>query len=80
MNQVFLIPKEGVLVRDSHGQTHIPAEGAYRMMNSYYDRRVRDGDLIMRESGSPSAPPASIEKPDGEKAGSEKTASRKGDK
>lgn len=57
MKQRFYIPKEGTLVRNHDGRGHMPAEGAVRMQNAYYDRRVKDGDLIVRDE-TPAAPEA----------------------
>lgn len=46
---IFVVPKEGVKVRDEHGQSHIPPEGDTRILTTYYNRRIGDGDLIIRE-------------------------------
>lgn len=62
MNQRFYIPKKDVLVRNHDGRGHIPAEGAFRMQNQYYDRRVKDGDLIIREDAARAAEPAKNQK------------------
>lgn len=45
----LLIPKTGVKVRDPITGAHLPPEGAVRSMNSYYNRRINDGDLEIRE-------------------------------
>lgn len=57
MKHRFYIPKEGVQIRNHDGRGFIPAEGAVRMQSQYYDRRVKDGDLIVRDE-----PLAPIEK------------------
>lgn len=49
MKQRFYIPKSGVLIRNHDGRGHLPPEGAVRMQNQYYDRRVKDGDLSVRD-------------------------------
>lgn len=49
MNQRFYIPKEGVKIRNHDGRGHLPPGGALRMQSQYYDRRVKDGDLIVRD-------------------------------
>lgn len=45
----LLVPREGVKVRDPKTGAHLPPEGAVRSMNTYYDRRIKDGDLEARE-------------------------------
>ncbi len=60
MKQIFYIPKEGVLIRNHDGRGHLPPEGALRMQNQYYDRRVKDGDLIVRDEGTPAQPAPEI--------------------
>lgn len=55
MKQRFYIPKAGVQIRNHDGRGFIPAEGAVRMQSAYYDRRVKDGDLVMR--GEQEMPP-----------------------
>lgn len=72
MKKVFLIPKDGVKVRDPDTGLHMPEEGGERMLNTYYNRRIADGDLIVRDSGSPTAPPAVIENKEGERSKSSK--------
>lgn len=54
---VFLIPREGVKIREEHGLGHFPAEGDTRMITSYLNRRIKDGDLLVREN-SPMPGPA----------------------
>lgn len=55
MKTVFLVPREGVKVRDPATGFHLPTEGADRQINSYYNRRIADGDLIIRKGGKPKA-------------------------
>lgn len=45
----LLVPRKGVLVRDPETRVHLPAEGAVRMVTSYYNRRIADGDLEARD-------------------------------
>lgn len=49
MDKVFLIPRQGVLVRNPAklGKPIIKAEGEFLRMDSYLMRRVRDGDLVI---------------------------------
>lgn len=70
MKQRFYIPKEGVLIRNHDGRGHLPAEGAFRMQSQYYDRRVKDGDLAVRDK----EPPVKIDTPAAPRGG------KKGDK
>ena len=45
----LMIPKKGVKVRDPDSGQHLPEEGAVRAVSSYYNRRVADGDLEIRD-------------------------------
>lgn len=58
MKTVFIIPREGVKIRNHDGRGHVPAEGVMRQLNSYYDRRIKDGDLLVRDEPSKPAAPA----------------------
>lgn len=69
MKQLFYIPKEGVQVRNHDGRGHVPAEGAFRMQNQYYDRRVKDGDLMIREAEEASKPQVAADSAADEKKG-----------
>lgn len=64
----LLVPKQGVKVRDPNTGLHLPPEGATRSLNSYYDRRIKDGDLEVREVAIEKA----IVKPANNKKGGEK--------
>jgi len=70
MEKKLIIPKKGVKVRDPQTGQHIPVEGAVRSLNSYFDRRIKDGDLEVRDvpKASPRATTA------------KKTAQKDGDK
>ena len=77
MKQAFLIPRKGLNVRDEHGLSHVPAGGDLRNLTTYYNRRIKDGDLIVRE-GNPTeiiaGPPAEVVPPADEKTADEKAA------
>lgn len=45
-DQLYVIPKDGLLVRDPKTAQPLPAEGAYKPRHSYWLRRLRDGDVI----------------------------------
>lgn len=49
MEKKLVIPKKGVKVRDPQTGQHLPEEGAVRSLNTYYDRRIKDGDLEVRD-------------------------------
>lgn len=49
MEKKLVIPKKGVKVRDPQTGQHIPVEGAVRSLNTYFDRRIKDGDLEVRD-------------------------------
>lgn len=48
MKTVYVIPREGVKVRAEHGKAHIPAGGENMMLTTYIQRRISDGDLVVR--------------------------------
>lgn len=41
----LMVPKKGVKVRDPETGHHLPETGAVKTVNTYFDRRVKDGDL-----------------------------------
>lgn len=47
MNNKFLIPREGVKVRDPITGLHLRKDGEMRLLTTYYNRRIADGDLIV---------------------------------
>lgn len=49
MEKKLVIPKKGVKVRDEISGQHLPETGAARVITSYYDRRIKDGDLDVRD-------------------------------
>jgi len=67
MKQVFVIPRDGVKVRAEHGNSHIPAGGSNMMLTSYIQRRISDGDLVVREEKTPASAPTI--KPQNQKKG-----------
>ena len=70
MKKAWLIPCEGRLVPDLKGN-HLPPEGAECELNSYYRRRLTDGDV---RKGRKPAP----EKTAGGKGGNNQPAKRSG--
>jgi hypothetical protein len=50
----------GTVIRDPHTRRHIPDEGAKVPRNSYWLRRLRDGDVVLVE---PAPPPTGLEPP-----------------
>lgn len=52
----LLVPKKDVKVRDPITGEHLPPQGAMRNITSYYDRRIKDGDLEVREAEVVQAP------------------------
>ena len=58
MEKKLVIPKKGVKVRDPQTGQHLPEEGAVRALNTYYDRRIKDGDLEVRDIPKSDSKPA----------------------
>lgn len=46
MEQKYLKPKNGLLVRLEDGMGYVDAEGQLLPLTAYYRRRLADGDLI----------------------------------
>ena len=67
MKTVYVIPREGVKVRAEHGKAHIPAGGENMMLTSYVQRRISDGDLVVRAEKE--TPAEKIGKPQNQKKG-----------
>lgn len=61
MNQKFLKPVNGLVVRDPESKEILPVDGSVVAMNSYWRRRVQDGSVT--EVSDVSAPAIKIEKP-----------------
>lgn len=53
---MYVKPKPGVIVRDPHTKKPVPPEGREVPDERYWQRRVRDGDLVLAEPPPP--PPA----------------------
>lgn len=54
MKTVFVVPKEGLKVRNPKDGAHLPDAGAEVPLDTYWRRRLRDGDVI--EGKPPRAP------------------------
>ena len=65
MNDLYLIPQDGLNVRDPRDGKPLPAEGAFKPRSQYWLRRLRDKDV---SEGQPprraTAAPASTSKGD----------------
>lgn len=46
MSKVFLKPNEGIKVRDPHTGNYLPEDGAEVELNTYWQRRLNDGDIV----------------------------------
>lgn len=46
----ILIPKKGLKVRDPATGEVIPEEGAVKKLNSFFRRRINDGDLTLKNN------------------------------
>lgn len=53
----YLIPQAGVTVKYPDGRRKLPADGAEVALDTYWHRRLRDGDVKVGEP--PDAKPAS---------------------
>ncbi|HXG47688.1 MAG TPA: DUF2635 domain-containing protein [Methylomirabilota bacterium] len=62
--KMFVIPRQGLVVRDPVTRQPLPAEGGHVPRDAYWLRRLADGDLAMPATVSKSKP--------GNKAGSAK--------
>ena len=55
----IFVPKPGLLVRDPATMRPLPPEGAAKPMNTYWRRRLMDGDVSLAIAPAPE-PPAEI--------------------
>lgn len=53
MNTFYLIPQPGLIVRDPETREALPADGAEKPANSYWLRRLADGDVRVRTEEVP---------------------------
>jgi hypothetical protein len=44
---IYLIPKEGLTVRDPDNRVPLPPEGAEKPRTGYWLRRLQDGDVTL---------------------------------
>lgn len=47
--QVYVVPKKGLTVRDPIDRAPLPNEGDWKPRDTYWDRRINDGDVIVSE-------------------------------
>lgn len=47
--RIYVKPLEGLLVRNPKNKNPIPADGAWIDTNSFWNRRIRDGSLIITD-------------------------------
>lgn len=52
--------REGLVIRDPHTKRPLPAEGARVPDNSFWNRRLADGDVVLIED-APAAAPTGLE-------------------
>ena len=52
MNYGFVVPKAGMIVRDPVSKLALPAEGKRVKLDSYWRRRVLDGDVTLQSEES----------------------------
>lgn len=57
-NKKLLIPKKGLKIRDPKTGLHIPEEGVERKLNTFYNRRIADGDLEAKPVSKAKTKPA----------------------
>lgn len=57
-NKVFLIPSNGLVVRDPSTYAPLPEDGAEVELTSYWQRRIADGDVTVAEPKSTNKKPA----------------------
>ena len=58
MAKKFLIPKSGIVVKFPDGKTKLPPAGAEVEMNTWWHRRLRDGDVTERKEEEAAPAPA----------------------
>lgn len=51
----FLIPNDGLKVRDPQTGKPLEKEGEEKEMNSYWQRRINDGDVTIADKGKKKA-------------------------
>lgn len=47
--KIYVTPKNGSIVRDPLTKMAIPENGMMIVQDSYINRRIKDGDLLIRE-------------------------------
>ncbi|MBK68022.1 MAG: DUF2635 domain-containing protein [Rickettsiales bacterium] len=47
MKRLFIKPADGMVVRDPMTKEKLPVEGKETLINSYWQRRIKDGDVIV---------------------------------
>lgn len=47
--KIFVVPKKGVLVRMPSNRMHIPENGMMVTNDTYINRRISDGDLVIKK-------------------------------
>lgn len=52
MTDVFIIPREGTLVRDPINKLPLPSGGAMVSLNKFWRRRIRCGDVSVIEQST----------------------------
>ena len=46
----FIKPAKGLLIRDPQTREQLPAEGKEVVMNTYWMRRINDGDVVIAKA------------------------------
>ena len=49
MKTAYLKPVDGIQVRDPRTALHLAVEGEDKPLNTYWRRRLKDGDVILAE-------------------------------
>lgn len=50
--KVFLVPAENTIVRDPQTGEPLPVDGKEVVINNYWQRRLNDGDVTIRNNDS----------------------------
>ena len=49
MEKIFIIPAPGKKVRKPDSKLHLPEKGEFVVKNSFWNRRIKEGDVVLKE-------------------------------
>jgi hypothetical protein len=60
---MYIKPREGFVIPDRDRRDYLPAEGREVPSTDYWNRRLRDGDVVIAAPPEPPAPPPAPPEP-----------------